>query len=43
MNGDKLYGALKNGKITILEYCSHKISDEQQKLCIEYKNRFGIK
>jgi len=38
-NGDKLSN---DGKITILENCD-KVSDEQQKLCTDYKNKFGIK
>lgn len=43
MNADKLFQDLKEGKITVLQYCEHKISDEQQKVCTEYKNKFGIK
>jgi hypothetical protein len=43
MNADRLFQDLKEGKITILQYCEHKISDEQQKVCTEYKNKFGIK
>jgi len=42
-NQDQLLKGLDSGKITILEYCEHKISDKQQQLCTEYKNRFGIK
>ena len=43
MNADKLLQDLKEGKITILQYCEHKVSEEQQQKCTEYKNRFGIK
>jgi hypothetical protein len=43
MNADKLLQDLKDGKITILQYCEHKVSDEQQKLCTDYKNNYGLK
>lgn len=43
MNADKLLQDLNDGKITILDYCEHKVSDEQQKICTDYKNRFGLK
>jgi hypothetical protein len=43
MNADKLLQDLDDGKITILQYCEHKVSEEQQKLCIDYKNKFGIR
>jgi hypothetical protein len=42
-NADKLLQDLKDGKITILEYCEHKVSDEQQKLCTDYKNQYRVK
>ena len=42
-NADKLLQDLNDGKITILQYCEHKVSAEQQKLCTDYKNQFGIK
>lgn len=43
MNADKLLQDLNDGKITILDYCEHKVSHEQQKICTDYKNRFGLK
>ena len=43
MNADKLLQDLNDGKITILEYCEHEVSDEQQRICTDYKNRFGLK
>jgi hypothetical protein len=43
VTGDKLLQDLKDGKITILQYCEHKVSNEQQKLCTDYKNKFGLK
>jgi hypothetical protein len=42
-NADKLLKDLESGKITILQYCEHKISDQQQKICTDYKNKFGLK
>ena len=42
-NAHKLLKDWDDGKITILQYCEHKVSEEQQKLCTDYKNRFGIK
>ena len=43
INQDRLLQDLKDGKITILEYCEHKVSDEQQRLCTDYKNKYGVK
>jgi hypothetical protein len=43
MNANRLFQDLKEGKITAMQYCEHKTSDEQQKVCTEYKNKFGIK
>ena len=42
-NTHKLLKDLDDGKITILQYYEHKVSEEQQKLCTDHKNRFGIK
>jgi hypothetical protein len=42
-NGDKLLKDVNDGKITILQNCYDKVYDEQQKLCTDYKNNFGIR
>jgi hypothetical protein len=40
MNSDQALQDLKNGKISILEYCSHGYSVDT---CNDYKNEHGIK
>jgi hypothetical protein len=41
-NGDKLLENLNDGKITILENCEQKVSDEQQKICTDWKEQLRI-
>ena len=39
MNSDKALQDLKEGKISILEYCSHGYAE---KACNDYKNQHGL-